>query len=593
MELFELTIEEKMDEVFAISLVENPAIESDFIYFGKEEIQFAKVDEEQRMLIGPVLIPDKKILRVDGEGKPYQVYLSKDTIKLVAQNYLMKKYTDKATLEHDKTIKGVHLVESWIKEGRLDKSNSYGLAGLPEGTWMGMFKITDDRLWNDYIKTGIVKGFSIEGLFSHKLIHASKSYLLKDVNDLTESEAKDLLNHIHLLLKAETKLEESYSDYPDGVKGNARRGIELNEKNNNKCATQVGKVRAQQLGNGEPISVETIKRMYSYLSRAEAYYDETDMNACGTISYLLWGGKAALGWSRNKLRELGLLNESEGNPSIPNSSYPGQKASGSISPAMFAEDDVCPPATQNIPLNLANRQRCIDEANYGPLNPNEPNESYWIAKSKMFGDSVKDAKTALCGNCAAFIKTKKILDCIATGIGGDDAWDTIEAGDLGYCEFYDFKCASNRTCDAWVGGGPVTMAEVGPRGGIKESPKSPKGDTPNPNPKGEGTAKGDASGKSAKVTAEQEKTLQGKVDDFNERESNTKNGRATLGQLKSVFQRGLGAFNTSHSPVVKSAEQWAYARVNAYLYLLKNGRPESPKYTTDNDLLPKGHPKAS
>jgi len=139
---------------------------------------------------------------------------------------------------------------------------------------------------------------------------------------------------------------------------------------------------------------------------------------------------------------------------------------------------------------------------------------------------------------------------------------------------------------------PVKMAEVGPRGGIKESPKAPKSDTKNPNPKGEGTAKGDASGKSAKVTAEQEKTLEGKVKDFNEKESNTKNGNATLGQLKSVFQRGLGAFNTSHSPAVKSAEQWAYARVNAYLYLLKNGRPENPKYDTDFDLLPKGHPKA-
>ena len=140
---------------------------------------------------------------------------------------------------------------------------------------------------------------------------------------------------------------------------------------------------------------------------------------------------------------------------------------------------------------------------------------------------------------------------------------------------------------------PIKMAEVGPRGGIKESDKAPKSDTANPNPKGEGTAKGDASGKSAKVTAEQEKTLEGKVKDFNEKESNTKNGNATLGQLKSVFQRGLGAFNTSHSPVVKSAEQWAYARVNAYLYLLKNGRPENPKYDTDFDLLPKGHPKAN
>lgn len=102
---------------------------------------------------------------------------------------------------------------------------------------------------------------------------------------------------------------ESYSDYPDGVKGNAKRGIELNEKVNNKCATQVGKVRAQQLADGKPISLETIKRMYSYLSRAEAYYDENDTKACGTISYLLWGGKSALGWSRNKLRELGQLEE--------------------------------------------------------------------------------------------------------------------------------------------------------------------------------------------------------------------------------------------------------------------------------------------
>lgn len=140
---------------------------------------------------------------------------------------------------------------------------------------------------------------------------------------------------------------------------------------------------------------------------------------------------------------------------------------------------------------------------------------------------------------------------------------------------------------------PVKMAEVGPRGGIKESPKAPKSDTPNKDPKGEGSAKGDASGKrGAKVTAEQEKTLEGKVKDFNEKESNTKNGNATLGALKSVFQRGLGAFNTSHSPKVQSAEQWAYARVNAFLYLLKNGRPENPKYDTDFDLLPKGHPKA-
>jgi len=115
----------------------------------------------------------------------------------------------------------------------------------------------------------------------------------------------------------------------------------------------------------------------------------------------------------------------------------------------------CPPATRDIPTNIANRQRCIDEANYGPLNPNEPNDAYWEAKARMFKDNVDDAKKALCGNCAAFIQTKAMLQCIAAGIGGDEAWDTIEAGDLGYCDFYDFKCAANRTCDAWVSGGPV------------------------------------------------------------------------------------------------------------------------------------------
>lgn len=137
------------------------------------------------------------------------------------------------------------------------------------------------------------------------------------------------------------------------------------------------------------------------------------------------------------------------------------------------------------------------------------------------------------------------------------------------------------------------FAEVGPRGGIRRSEKAPKSATKNPDPKGKGSAKGDASGKGgAKVTAAQEETLQNKVKEFNEKESNTKNGNATLGALKSVMQRGLGAYNTSRSPVVKSAEQWAYARVNAFLYLLKNGRPENAKYITDYDLLPNAHPKA-
>ncbi len=193
MKLYELQIEDNEDEVFAISLVENPAIESDFIYFDKEVIEFASVNEEKRIVLGPILIPDKKILRVDAANDPYEVYFTKDTVAKLAQNYLMKKYNDKATLEHASKINGVTLVESWVKESKInDKSNMYGL-NLPIGTWVGMFKITDDKIWNDYVKTGKVKGFSIEGLFSHKLVKASGIILDTQEEQIAIELIKDIL----------------------------------------------------------------------------------------------------------------------------------------------------------------------------------------------------------------------------------------------------------------------------------------------------------------------------------------------------------------------------------------------------------------
>jgi len=117
----------------------------------------------------------------------------------------------------------------------------------------------------------------------------------------------------------------------------------------------------------------------------------------------------------------------------------------------------CPTATIDIAVNLKNRQNAIETANYGPQNPNEANEEYWKGKAEGFQGNIEAAKKALCGNCAFFYRTPKILDCIAKGLGGEvDPWDAIDAGELGYCEAFDFKCAANRTCDAWVVGGPIT-----------------------------------------------------------------------------------------------------------------------------------------
>ena len=246
------------------------------------------------------------------------------------------------------------------------------------------------------------------------------------------------------------KFAETYSDYPEAAVEAAKQGIKRNEETGNKCATQVGKVRAQQLANRESVSLDTVRRMRAFLIRQKDNYElarsRRDYDACGYISYLLWGGEPALSWAEKTLRQAG-----------------------------------------------------------------------------------------------------------------------------------------------------EEFAKIGPRGGIKASPKAPKSDTPNPNPKGEGTAKGSAaSSRGAEVDAATEKSLQKKADEFNEKYKDKLGYGANVGALKSVYQRGLGAYNTSRSPSVAArggAKQWAMARVNAFLYLIKNGRPQNRNYTTDYDLLPTKHPK--
>ena len=267
--------------------------------------------------MGAALIPNKHIYRRNGEDE-YYIYFSKDTVLKASQLYLMQGKQNNSTLEHQYEINGLSLVESWIVEDKVhDKSVKYGM-DLPLGTWVGSVKVNNDAIWNEFVKTGKVKGFSIEGYFADKMERPKET-----INDfssdevlqkLDEGEAEYLLSEIRAIIKNDKRVKggkkmilESYSDYPSGVKNNAKRGLELNEKVNNKCATQVGKVRAQQLAQGKPISVETIKRMYSYLSRAEEYYDEGNTEACGTISYLLWGGKAGKRWALSKLKELDLI----------------------------------------------------------------------------------------------------------------------------------------------------------------------------------------------------------------------------------------------------------------------------------------------
>jgi len=123
--------------------------------------------------------------------------------------------------------------------------------------------------------------------------------------------------------------------------------------------------------------------------------------------------------------------------------------------------DKCPPATQDIVLNIKNRQNAIDNVGYGPLNPAEPNDEFWQDKADRWKIDPIEAKKSICGNCVFFDRRPKTLDCIETGIaeggsGEESAWDAIDQAELGYCTALDFKCAASRTCNAWAAGGPIT-----------------------------------------------------------------------------------------------------------------------------------------
>ena len=176
----------------AVSLVEFPAIESDWIALKKDtNITLAKVDEDKRLLIGAALIPDKKIYRFNPETqKEYNVYFSKETIKRASELYLMHNNQDSATLEHDTKISGVTAVESWIVADKdRDKSAVYGI-DVPEGTWMLSLRVDNDEVWQK-VKDKSVKGYSIEGYFTQKMQSLSKQ-------DYTDS---DILNALAEILK--------------------------------------------------------------------------------------------------------------------------------------------------------------------------------------------------------------------------------------------------------------------------------------------------------------------------------------------------------------------------------------------------------
>ncbi len=360
----------------------------------------------------------------------------------------------------------------------------------------------------------------------------------------------------------------------------------------------------------------------------------------------------------------------------------------------------CPIETSDVQANLANRQKAITEANYGPLNPSEPNTEYWQAAAERWRVSLEQVQTARCMHCAAFNVTTQMQECIAKGIGTGE----MDVTDLGFCETFDFKCSASRRCDAWITGGPITddlaksfdpseiddtdideqeawhdeelhiefmknrdtmyvkiaapawMQDNAKRGlewhkqgksgdgvteqtinearamaggnvsddkamrmaawfarhmGDLDAPAATVGADGYPSAgivahalwgggsrtqseRAAAWARGQADKPNKAVSAAVSAGLQKKVDEHNEKYGDNKAKRVTLGMLSKVFQRGIGAYQTNPSsvrPTVTSPEQWAYARVNAFLFAVRTGRYKGGKF--DTDLLPESHDLAT
>jgi len=294
-EIIELLIDDNKIEsgINAVSVVESPAIEENFVALKKHEVELKEVDTEKRILMGAALIPNKQIYRKN-KDKEFYIYFSEDTVRKASELFLMRANQNNATLEHEKKmLEGMSVVESWIIEDeKLDKSVKYGFS-LPKGTWMISMKVNNDEIWNK-VKAGEVKGFSIEGYFVDK-------YEMS----LQENEEERLINAIRdLILKDEQYKLETYNDYPKQASENAKIALRWAEENGwGDCGTPVGKARANQLANGENISEETIARMAGFERHRENSQKELG-DGCGRLMWLAWGGDAGVEWAQRKLEQI-------------------------------------------------------------------------------------------------------------------------------------------------------------------------------------------------------------------------------------------------------------------------------------------------
>lgn len=195
-------------EVFAVSLVENPAIEEELVFFSEDKpIEICLETNEKHMVYSAVLIPDKSIYRYQ-QGEEFYVQFEKDVIEKLAYQYLMQHRQDSITLDHETDAQNVTIVESWIKtDMNNDKSIALGLnKDLPVGTWFVAMKVNDEETWQR-IKNGELRGFSVESLVNLDEINFTKQDNMNEMTILNK--IKDMVNTLMTSFQMSKKEEET------------------------------------------------------------------------------------------------------------------------------------------------------------------------------------------------------------------------------------------------------------------------------------------------------------------------------------------------------------------------------------------------
>jgi hypothetical protein len=302
--IYEIEVDEEGNQgIRMISLVADPAISVMGMYFSSDiekEYRFKSV-KEQQIIVGPAMIPDKRILRKDDNDNYYYVYFTKETIKKMVEKFLKDNNNKSLNIDHSNKMVPGFIQGTWIVEDpTYDKSRFYGF-NLPVGSFFIEVKIEDKDFWLSEVKDEGRYGFSIEGLMGQKLVQMESvltidapKYIDELIDDLKEEELEELLECF----------QESYDDYPKAATENAKIALRWAEENGwGSCGTPVGKARANQLAKGEPISRETIARMAAF-ARHLQWKDKQLGDGCGKLMLQAWGGEEGIAWAQRKLKEI-------------------------------------------------------------------------------------------------------------------------------------------------------------------------------------------------------------------------------------------------------------------------------------------------